>query len=54
MFEAVGCAIPGAKNADQARSNAAAIELAPIDGATMNAVRRVYDERIRTHVHGSW
>jgi aryl-alcohol dehydrogenase-like predicted oxidoreductase len=54
MFEAVSCAIPGAKNQEQARANAAAVELASLDGATMDAVRRVYDERIRAHVHGSW
>jgi aryl-alcohol dehydrogenase-like predicted oxidoreductase len=54
MFEAVSCAIPGAKNADQARANAAAADLPPIAQATMSAVRRVYDERLREHVHGSW
>ena len=54
MFDAVSCAIPGAKSPDQARANAAAADLPPIDTATLDAVRRIYDERIREHVHGSW
>jgi aryl-alcohol dehydrogenase-like predicted oxidoreductase len=54
MFDAVTCAIPGAKTADQARQNAAAADLAPLDAATMTAVRNVYDKHIRTQVHGHW
>ncbi len=54
MFDAVSCAIPGAKNPDQARANAVAADLPPIDQATMDAVGRVYDESIRAHVHGGW
>ena len=54
MFDAVSCAIPGAKNPDQARANAVAADLPPIDQATMDAVGRLYDERIRAHVHGHW
>jgi aryl-alcohol dehydrogenase-like predicted oxidoreductase len=54
MFDAVSCAIPGARNPAQARANAEAADLPPLDGATMAAVRRVYDERIRAHVHESW
>jgi aryl-alcohol dehydrogenase-like predicted oxidoreductase len=54
MFDAVTCAIPGAKTPVQARDNAAAANLPALDEATMNAVRAVYDEHIRGHVHGSW
>jgi aryl-alcohol dehydrogenase-like predicted oxidoreductase len=54
MFDAVTCAIPGAKNPAQARANAAAADLPPVDEATLNAVRRVYDARVREYVHGSW
>ena len=54
MFDAVTCAIPGAKNEQQARDNAAAASLPPLDDRTMAAVRAVYDEDIRAHVHGSW
>jgi aryl-alcohol dehydrogenase-like predicted oxidoreductase len=54
MFDAVSCAIPGAKTSTQARDNAAATSLAPLDDATMSAVRRAYDTHIRPHVHASW
>ena len=54
MFDAVTCAIPGAKNEQQARDNVAAASLPPLDDRTMAAVRAVYDEDIRPHVHGSW
>jgi aryl-alcohol dehydrogenase-like predicted oxidoreductase len=54
MFDGVSCAIPGAKTAAQARENAAAADLAPLPEATMAAVRAVYDEDVRPHVHGSW
>jgi aryl-alcohol dehydrogenase-like predicted oxidoreductase len=54
MFDAVTCAIPGAKTPDQARDNAAAIHLPALDEATMDAVRKVYERLVREHVHGSW
>jgi aryl-alcohol dehydrogenase-like predicted oxidoreductase len=54
MFEAVSCAIPGARTPQQARDNAAAADLPPLAPATMAAVRVVYDEWIRPLVHGSW
>jgi aryl-alcohol dehydrogenase-like predicted oxidoreductase len=54
MFEAVSCAIPGAKSVAQARDNAAATALAPLGDESMAAVRAVYDEIVRPSVHGSW
>jgi aryl-alcohol dehydrogenase-like predicted oxidoreductase len=54
MFDAVTCAIPGARTDEQARGNARAALLPPLDAATMQAVREVYDECIRDHVHGHW
>ena len=54
MFDAVTCAIPGAKTPDQARDNTADIDLPALDEAAMDAVRKVYDQHIREHVHGSW
>lgn len=53
-FDAVSCAIPGARNAAQARSNAAAADLPAPDAATLETVRRVYDEHVRAHVHARW
>lgn len=54
MFDAVTCAIPGAKNAAQARDNAAAASLPPLDRKTMDAVRQVYDEMLAPAVHAQW
>lgn len=54
MFDAVTCAIPGARTPEQARANAAAADLPPLDRHTMDAVRDVYDRHVRGHVHGSW
>lgn len=46
--------IPGASRPDQARANAAAADLMPLTDAQQDELRRVYDERIREHVHGRW
>ena len=54
MFDAVTCAIPGARNPAQAKDNAAAAGLPPLAPQTMAAVKAVYDERIRPHVHARW
>jgi aryl-alcohol dehydrogenase-like predicted oxidoreductase len=54
MFDAVTCAIPGARTPEQARANAAAADLPPLDEKTMAAVRDVYDRLIRVHVEGLW
>ena len=54
MFEAVSCAIPGAKTEEQARANAAAAELPVLSPGTMAAVQAVYDEKLRPLVHDSW
>ena len=54
MFDAVSCTIPGARTPEQARSNAAAADMPPLDGAIMAATARVYDNHIREHVHHLW
>jgi aryl-alcohol dehydrogenase-like predicted oxidoreductase len=54
MFDAVSCAIPGAKTAAQARDNAAAAALPPLSERDMASVRAVYDDAIRPHVHHRW
>ena len=46
--------IPGARNADQARGNAAAADLAPLGAEAHDAVQAVYDELIRPQVHDRW
>ena len=54
MFDAVTVAIPGAKNPDQARANAAAAELPALAPETMAELRRIYDEHVRPSVHQRW
>jgi aryl-alcohol dehydrogenase-like predicted oxidoreductase len=54
MFDAVTVAIPGARNPEQAQSNAAAADLTPIPEGVMAELKRIYDEDIRPHVHGRW
>ncbi len=50
----VSVVIPGARNAAQARGNAAAADLAPLPIPTMVEVAKVYDELIRESVHHRW
>ena len=54
MFDAVSCAIPGAKNAAQATQNALSSGLAPLPEGTMARIRALYDARIRDRVHQRW
>ena len=54
MFDAVTCAIPGAKRPSQAEENFAAADLPPLSEETMQAVRAIYDRNIRALVHQRW
>ena len=54
MFDAVTCAIPGAKRPSQAEDNVRAADLAPLSEETMRAVRELYERRIRPLVHHYW
>jgi aryl-alcohol dehydrogenase-like predicted oxidoreductase len=54
MFEAVTCAIPGAKYPSQAEDNARAAELPPLTDDTMKAIEDIYESRIRSLVHHYW
>lgn len=46
--------IPGARNAEQARANAAAGAVGPLPVELLDGVRRIYDDRIRESVHDRW
>jgi aryl-alcohol dehydrogenase-like predicted oxidoreductase len=46
--------IPGARNPEQARGNAAAADLAPLPAETLLDVRAVYNELIRPQIHDRW
>ena len=50
----VSVVIPGARTPEQARANAAAGSAAPLPAETLQAIERIYDERIRSHVHDRW
>lgn len=50
----VSVVIPGARNPEQARANAAAADVEPLDDVRLRALERIYDERIREHVHDRW
>jgi aryl-alcohol dehydrogenase-like predicted oxidoreductase len=54
MFDAVSCAIPGAKNPAQAADNVAAGTLPPLSDDTMAAIREIYVRLIWPHVHQRW
>ncbi len=54
MFDAVSTVIPGAKNPEQARANAAAADLPPLSDETMRRIAELYDERIAPLVHQRW
>ncbi len=50
----VGTVIPGARTAEEARSNAEAAALPELPAETMAAIRSLYDRRIRPQVHERW
>lgn len=54
MFDAVTCAIPGAKRPSQVADNCAASDLPPLSDGAMTAIRQIYGERIREGVHQRW
>jgi aryl-alcohol dehydrogenase-like predicted oxidoreductase len=54
MFEAVTCAIPGAKRPSQEEENARAADMPPLSDETMRRVREIYEKRIKGLVHHYW
>ena len=54
MHDAVSTVIPGARNAEQTRGNAAAADVAALSDETMEKIAAVYDERIAPFVHQRW
>lgn len=54
MFDAVTCAIPGAKRPSQAEDNIAAADMPPLSPETMGKIRAIYDQYIRPQVHHLW
>ncbi len=54
MFEAVSCAIPGAKNRQQAIDNARAAEAPALSQETMAQIQAIYEQYIKAQVHQRW
>jgi aryl-alcohol dehydrogenase-like predicted oxidoreductase len=54
MFDAVTCAIPGAKRPSQAEENIAAADFPRLSDEVMKAVREIYEARIQPLVHHYW
>ena len=54
MQDAVSCVIPGGKRPSQVMENCAASDLPPFAPAVLDAVRAIYDARVRPLVHQRW
>lgn len=54
MFDAVTCAIPGAKTPQQAEQNFTAADLPALSAETMLQAREIYEKYIRNLVHHYW
>jgi aryl-alcohol dehydrogenase-like predicted oxidoreductase len=54
MFEAVTCAIPGAKKPEQVADNCRASDLPALSPETMAAVEKIYSKKIAPLVHQRW
>ena len=54
MFDAVTCAIPGAKRPAQVDENFSAADLPPLADETMDTVGAIYDKHVRPLVHQYW
>ncbi|RPD49278.1 aldo/keto reductase [Hymenobacter sediminis] len=54
MFDEVSCVIPGASKPSQLESNLQAAELPALTAEQMQAVRSVYEQRIKPLVHQVW
>lgn len=53
-FDAVTTVIPGAKRPEQARMNAAASDLPPLEPALHAQLRRFYEDEVAQHVRGKY
>ncbi len=54
MFDAVTCAIPGAKREDQAEENIKAADMSSLSKKTMGEVKNIYEKYIKQSVHHYW
>jgi Predicted oxidoreductases (related to aryl-alcohol dehydrogenases) len=53
-FPEVSCVIPGARNAGQVLENIKAAEVPALTPAQMDALERVYQDKVHDLVHQRW
>jgi aryl-alcohol dehydrogenase-like predicted oxidoreductase len=53
-FDAVTCAIPGAKRPVQVAENVTASDLPPLEPKLLAELRAIYEQHIKQHVHHYW
>jgi len=54
MFDEVSCIIPGASKVSQVQSNVEASELDPLSHEEMSRIEKIYNDRVKEHVHHLW
>ena len=54
MFKEVSCIIPGASKPEQLKQNLEALTLPPLSPAQMEAIKSIYEEKIKKAVHYVW
>ena len=54
MYDAVSCAIPGARRPSQVDDNVSASDVEPLSDTMMASIQRIYDNSIRALVHHRW
>jgi aryl-alcohol dehydrogenase-like predicted oxidoreductase len=54
MFDAITCAIPGAKRPSQVEDNAAAADLPAFSDEAMTQIKQIYQDDIYAQVHHRW
>jgi aryl-alcohol dehydrogenase-like predicted oxidoreductase len=52
--DGVSVVIPGARSAEQVRGNTWAAAVRPLPPEVLDGFARIYDTRIREHVHARW
>jgi len=53
-YDAVGMVIPGAKDPQQAKDNAAASDLSPLSPGLHDELKKFYDTKVRAHIRGPY
>lgn len=52
--ESISCVIPGARNSEQVRANAAASDMPPLSDAVHRKIQEIYEAKVKPLVHQRW